>query len=364
MNKLFTPKWVMFFVIVLIVIGCIFEATAETTIIFAGLVVGWFLAVALHELGHVIFGLFGRFAFMFFAIGPFQMERTSTGIKLTENKNWMFFGGVSSMLPPENIDRNVLRKRWSLFVAGGPIMSLLFTVCFTICYWLIQQKIIALFAIINAVIFFSTIIPANKGMQTDGYTLLTLLKNNEESAKYLEGLLVKTELSGPKAPAQWKEEYVQYARQQNPSVENIIFAYMIYYYEIDQNNFQSAIQAMESYRKIPITKKNKFQLGFLIHMEQLSCFLCENEVQLDRISVLQKLLSPMDAVNDSRVKAIIAYLQGDINSAKKHLYKVKNVIQQMESLYGFYKAERKLTELVEAKMFTNAAFSNSHRFGM
>lgn len=354
----------MIFVIVLIVIGSLFETTEKITMMFAGLVVGWFLAVALHELGHVIFGLLGRFTFMFFTIGPLQIERTRTGIRHTENKNWMFFGGMASMLPPENIDRSVLRKRWDLFVAGGPIMSLFCTVSFTVCYFFINIQVLALFAVINAVIFFSTIIPTNKGMQTDGYALLTLIKNNEESTKYLEGLLVKTELSSHKAPAQWKEEYIQYARQQSPSVENIVFAYMIYYYEIDTNNFQSAIQAMADYSKIPFAKKNKFLLGFLVHLKQLSYFLNDNEIQTEKMIEWQKQLSPMDSVNYYRGKAIIAYLQGDMKSAKKYLDKVKNIIEQFESLYGFYQAERKLTDLVKAKMFTNAAFSNSPRFEM
>ena len=55
--------------------------------------------LAIHELGHVVFGLIGGLHFKFMTVGPITFQREGK-VRIRENKLWMYFGGVAMLVPP------------------------------------------------------------------------------------------------------------------------------------------------------------------------------------------------------------------------------------------------------------------------
>jgi hypothetical protein len=351
-KAILTPKRGSILVFLLMLAGLLFEKTYETAVMIMGPILAMWLAIALHEMGHVLFGKLSGFSFVFFVVGPFSIEKTSKGIRVKENKHWLFFGGVAMMTPPAKMKKENILKKWTMFVAGGPFLSLLLAIIGFILFKQFSLEFLLYCSIMNAAILLATIVPFKTSMKTDGYVLLSLLRNNHDSLQLVDELLIMKELISNKKPVEWNPEYIKIAKQKSTSIDHLQFASLIYYYEIEKNGFQAAYNAMADYYAIPVTSKNKFQLGFIIHMQQLYSFLCE-EVQLEKILYYQQFLSSLEPVSFYRGKAIIASLQNDQQTAVEYINKVKEIIRENENVYGFYEAEKTLTNLVMEKMMSN-----------
>ncbi|MGF3104760.1 site-2 protease family protein [Rossellomorea sp. DUT-2] len=348
MKSFFTPKWLSLLGLFLLLIGVWYEPTREMTAVIGGLFLAWLLSVGLHELGHVMAGRWNGFEFGFLALGAIQFEQTKSGIQLRENKRWFFFGGVAMMVPPL-VKKEALIPKWAAFAAGGPILSFIAGIIFYLLFDWTSYEFFFYLAIMNACIFAATIVPLKSSMRTDGYILLTLIKKNEEAGKLMDELVIMREMLSRKQPLEWNRDFIQEAKQKEAVEENVQFFLMNYYFEIEQHGFPSAEEAMVPYVQIPITKNNKFQMAFLTHMKQLSCFL-NGEANIKEITRLQNSLSNIEPVSYYRGKAIIAHLQNDHKRARIYLKKVNEIILNNQPLYGFYQAEKTLSNLVEAKM--------------
>ena len=57
------------------------------------------LVLAIHELGHVVFGVIGGLTFKFMTVGPLLFKRKGK-LRIRENKLWAYFGGVATLVPP------------------------------------------------------------------------------------------------------------------------------------------------------------------------------------------------------------------------------------------------------------------------
>jgi hypothetical protein len=356
MKKIFTPKIVTILAFVLIFIELYFSSTTEETLeVLAMILVVW-LAITIHELGHIIFGKIVGFEFVSFTIGPIKVEKNLEGIKLKENTEWGLAGGMTMMMPPL-VKKEEIRKKKILYSAGGPIFSLVFSLIGLIIYSQVNHVVPLYFSIINVAIFVATIIPTGKGgMASDGYFIFSLIKNDEKSLKLIEDMLICGEVLSNKTPSEWNMEYVQLAKQKIPCIDNVMYGTMMYYFDIEQHGFQYAQERMDGYKNIPITEHNSKSLAGIIHMQQLTSFLVDNESnQLEKIIHYQQFLSLIEPVSFYRGHAILAYLQDDMPQALKNIEKVKKVIEKYEEKHGFFKVEKTLTNMVEEKIVSGNA---------
>ncbi|MDH5162436.1 M50 family metallopeptidase [Heyndrickxia oleronia] len=345
MKSILTPKGVTLFAIIILAIGLYFKQSIGATMQIGSLLLALWLAITLHELGHVIFGKMSGYQFVFFTTGPLLIEKTKKGFCLKENKHWFHFGGVAMMTSPN--ESNI--KKMMMYAAGGPILSLIFAMTSFLLYGQYTNSFYLYLGIMNSAIFFATITPLKTNMQSDGYVVLSLLKNNEETTKLINEINISKELLSKKQPKDWDSKQIQLARQMQPSIDHVQYAMLLYYFEIEQAGFSSAVNALKGYSAIPITKKNKQQLGFIIHMKQIEHFLSE-DVQLEMIAEYQQFLSRIEPLSFHRGEAMIAYLQDNKTKALELLHKVKTNVEHNESLYGFFKAEKTLTELIKEKI--------------
>ncbi len=348
MNAVFTPKYVTILTGLLAVAGMMYRPTSEGTIVILSLLIAAWLAITVHELGHVIFGMRVDYEFAFFTTGPLLIEKTKRGVQLKENKNWLSVGGMAVMMPPI-VEKEKMINKSIIYSAGGPAFSLVCGLLSFVLYDQFASIFFLYFALMNAGIFLVTLIPSKGGMGSDGYIIFSLLRKNSDSLKLIENMIINKELFSKKNPTDWNTEYIQLAKQKKPSISNFLSGIMVYYYEIEKNGFHAAKEAVAGYTTIPVTKNNSGQLGIFIHMQQLAHFLTDN-VEPEKMNDLQQFLSPIEPISFHRGQAMIACLKNDKQKALEHIQKVNKIIEESEHFYGFFKAEKTLTKLVEEKI--------------
>ncbi|MCB0629425.1 MAG: M50 family metallopeptidase [Saprospiraceae bacterium] len=137
----------------------------EKYLMFAGIIVMIFVALAAHELGHLITGLLEGFRFELFVVGPLGIKRDGDQIKLYFNKNLGHYGGVAATSPVDDQPDNA--RKLARVLLAGPLASILFAV---FCFWLAnlagKPLGFSLYTggVISVAIFFATTVPSRTGM--------------------------------------------------------------------------------------------------------------------------------------------------------------------------------------------------------
>lgn len=140
----------------------------------------WLLAVAWHELGHVVGGKLVGGQFLLFVVGPFKWQRTPEGIRFSWNRSLNLGGGLSACLP---LDERDLPRRFAVMIAGGPVSSLLLTVLagalaagLEATPW---RTFVVLVAAMSGIVALTTLIPGEfGGFKTDGKRFLGLRRRD------------------------------------------------------------------------------------------------------------------------------------------------------------------------------------------
>lgn len=344
MKKILTPKNIVFVFIMIIISFLILEIQIKPLFVLIGVILSIWIAITLHELGHICMGLLNGFKFIYFITGPFEFY-SNKKIYIRENKNWLFFFGVSLLISKDK-NMNTLRNKWLLFSAGGPLMSFFIALIMYTLYEMTGISFILVFSIINATIALVTLIPTNMMLKSDGYIIKGLLLNNEKSYQLLEHLIIINETLSPVSPKFWDKTVIDIAKKQQANIDNISSSIVIFYHYFCLKGFKYAYDSILRFTEIPITNKNKYILSFIIGVIQLNNFFTKKD-SIEEIINLQKYLSNIEPITFLRGEAMITYLTGDKNSSKLYIKKIYVLLDKSPEYLGFYKAERKLTKLLE-----------------
>lgn len=145
------------------------------------IVIAYFVVIGIHELGHLLGGWSQKFAFRFITVGPFMLEREASRLKFKWNRQLNPLGGLALSLPE---DQHNLVKRYTIFIAGGPIASILWgllmlagTTQLSFNQALLPWYLFDSFMLINCLLSFSigvaSLIPLKEGgISSDGAKLL------------------------------------------------------------------------------------------------------------------------------------------------------------------------------------------------
>ncbi|MCZ8354370.1 MAG: hypothetical protein O9340_06535 [Cyclobacteriaceae bacterium] len=151
----------------------------------------YFVAVALHEAGHAIAGVWVGFDFRLYVVGPFMWEKTNDKWSFKWNTNVNTSGGLVLCMPTET---NGLQKRFAWFAAGGPLASLFTFLLFALCFYLFQgrelsyaaqvlQGSLFVLAALSAFLFLITAIPFHMGgFSSDGARFIRLMRGGDHAA--------------------------------------------------------------------------------------------------------------------------------------------------------------------------------------
>ena len=89
--------------------------------IILGSIIGLWMSVTLHELGHLVVGRWVDFRFILCMAGPLAFLRTTKGVRICGNESWRL-AGMTIMMPER---MHALRRRYLWMIAGGPLANLL-----------------------------------------------------------------------------------------------------------------------------------------------------------------------------------------------------------------------------------------------
>lgn len=216
--------------------------------------IGFYLAIILHELGHVLGGLIMGNDFVFVTAGPLKLSTEEGSLKLSLNKHINLSGGLAMTLP-KKVEGFRLRRFVVIF--AGPFFSFLSAlICF--CLYVFSwpslsaniQVFILLFGLLSLMIFMITIIPQNmNGMMTDGYQLLMILRDDDKAKQYADMLHLTALNQQGKSPSEYPKGILdKYASMSIEKPMDLAFRQFEYYKDLADENLNAArdkIKAIE-----------------------------------------------------------------------------------------------------------------------
>jgi hypothetical protein len=223
------------------------------------MLIAMWLTIAIHELGHLLTGLAVKFRFRLISIGPVMFEREQNTLRFKWNTNFNTYGGVALCLPTNQAQ---LTRRFALFVAGGPVASLVWgviTLALTLhvnldrsIYGLyVADFFIFISCFLTFAVALSSLIPMRSGgFYTDGGRLLNLLRGGFK-AKVEATLLqyIAYAASGIRPRHQDPAPLHTLIHHTEESPMKVIFHGLLYYQSLDRANLSDAEHHLAEYTK-------------------------------------------------------------------------------------------------------------------
>ena len=218
--------------------------------------VSW-LAIAIHELGHVLAGLSQGFEFRFISVGPTMLEKEGEKMKFKWNTNFNNYGGLALCLPKRNHN---LTKRFAFFAVGGPMASLIWglvtlaisqivTLDTTLFWGYLMDSFLFFSYFLSFIIFMGTIIPFRSGnFYSDGARIKNLLGGGfkaEVEATFLEHVANTT--AGVRPGLQEPKQVQAIIDHQDDHPMKPIFHVVLYHHFLDINSLSEAEHHLKAY---------------------------------------------------------------------------------------------------------------------
>ncbi|MFT3917170.1 MAG: hypothetical protein QM704_24710 [Anaeromyxobacteraceae bacterium] len=190
-------------------------ARAHPLLLSALALLGTYLALLLHEAGHVLGGLSQGFRFLFLAAGPLWLERGpgGRGLAVRLNRIPATWGGVAACVP---LDDRAIVRRMAVLAAGGPAMSLALAAG----AWAAARAVapgtglavvLGVTALASGLFFLATAQPfgAGGGFMSDGGRLRALLSGGPRAAREAALLSLTAASTAGVRPRAWPEQAVR-----------------------------------------------------------------------------------------------------------------------------------------------------------
>lgn len=303
------------------------------------------LVLAIHELGHVVFGLIGGLHFKFMTVGPITFQKEKGKVRIRENKLWMYFGGVAMLVPP-SIETPNLSKKWAWMTLGGPITSLLFGITFGYIYMVSYYQYLLYFSFFHFAIFAVTIVPIKRTFLSDGMQFLILIKDDEKAKRHLYNIQVSSELFSYKRPKDWDKRLIEISEEklkEDKSIRDIMSGLMLVFNaRADQEGMERAIPYIETVVQLPVTKENKYFISSFHSWYLLYKALYEmDSLSLREAKEHGKAITKIDLHGYYRTQGIIKYLEGDMEASRTYMRKADKELKSAEkSEMGYLQLER------------------------
>ena len=223
----------------------------EGLLYFAIAMVAIWVGIAVHELGHLLAGLFQGFRFALFTVGFLGIRAGKDHLEVFFNRDINSFGGLAATFPA-TWNGEDLRKKFALVVAAGPISSLLFGVVSLVFAWTWMLNngpkafVFALFClgVLSLLLFVVTAIPNRTGgFTSDGGRFLALLRGGDISAREQANLALVALLCAGKTPGELPADLVatiSHSAGDDISLTIINGRYLAFSYHLDRGEIEAA----------------------------------------------------------------------------------------------------------------------------
>ncbi|QXE02457.1 site-2 protease family protein [Terribacillus sp. DMT04] len=312
-----------------------------------------FLAIALHELGHVIGGKLMGMNFGYFVVGPFYVEKGRKRIRVRENRSWGLFGGVALMLPAPGRTEERHRKDLAMMTISGPIMSLLLSLL-TLAIW--QLTTIDFFrtcSLFHAVILLATILPLPNGpFQTDGVACYHLFRKTKIGMYKIQTASLMGEMYGSKRPAHWSDSMYKTCRKKMEDAAELkdifIEAMFVFYVEADKEGIKPAIERLFEQFEMKPNKQLSVYYGPFLEWRMLADVL-NGSVNEKKLQQYAAGVSSLSEGTYSRMQAMLV-----CSKPKEAMIYTKDAFKAYKTLDGFGVLEREWTRMLANRIRKSA----------
>lgn len=178
-------------------------------VMFVAMYIAMYIQIAVHEAGHLIFGLASGYEFCSYRLGKLMWVKQNGKLSF-KRYSLSGTGGQCLMSPPEIKDGKMPVVLYNL---GGSIMNLFTSALCTVLYFIFREaEIVSTIFLMSTVIgvFFAALngIPMRLGtIDNDGYNALSIRKNENSMRSFYIQLKLVTELSEGKRLKDMPEEW-------------------------------------------------------------------------------------------------------------------------------------------------------------
>ena len=141
------------------------KSPVETIVFISSVILCPFIAILLHELGHLLAGLIQGFKLQLFVVAFLGIKRVDDKVVFYFNKDLQFFGGIAATSPQKIT--NYLKKQFAYILIAGPLSSLVFGLIFLFLFKTtdsIFNSSIGIIGIISSGLFLATTLPSKSGV--------------------------------------------------------------------------------------------------------------------------------------------------------------------------------------------------------
>jgi hypothetical protein len=317
--------------------------------VIAAVAPGILLALAWHELGHLLAGLAQGFRFMLFVVGPLGMRAGRTGkVEVYFNTDGALAGGVAATLPRTGTPE-VLRK-FARVVAAGPLASLLGALLFLpLGYWGLERytpeaapylRWLSWLAMatggFSVGFFLATVLPGRTGpFFTDRARYFRLIGGGEAALAEQSALELSTQLYGNEPYERMNKAAIDRCLQDDFFRATGLLAAT--YYHLARKEWAAAHHHASFLPDIAARQPRSFRAPYL----EIACF-TSAWIARDAEAARE------DGVS-RRLSAAIAIAEGRLEDARTQLQEARRH-QPKEVVSGYDQLEVKLLEEMEAKV--------------
>lgn len=170
------------------------------------------LVLAVHEAGHLFGGYLRGMRFLLYIVGPFQLTRTTSGIRFSWVFNLGTFGGLAAAAPDP--DRPIRPQLLSL-IAGGPLASLALALFGISLLFMADGRVAAhglFIAFVSALIFLATVVPGRAGgFMSDGMQFIDVLRGGDAVLERQQIMTVMAQSMAGIRPRDWQADWLEQA---------------------------------------------------------------------------------------------------------------------------------------------------------
>lgn len=211
---------------------------------------GPYLAILIHELGHLLTGLFYGFKFQLFIVGFLGIRKKPDGqIKVYFNKDISTFGGIAATSPTTYDDNTI--DQFAKMILAGPIISLLWGALSLTLMLYFNYPLKFLFVIsgfTSFLIFLGVVIPSKSGaMYSDRKRYQRLKsKGKEQDIEHAFMKAFTLKISGESIDVMPYDELSLITSDASPLFQYIGYLYMFEHKEADESRKASLLKSMTS----------------------------------------------------------------------------------------------------------------------
>ena len=293
------------------------------------LILVYFSSIAFHELGHVAGGLWARFQFKMYVVGPFMWKKEDGKLIFQWNKNLNIGGGLALCLPTD--DQNLV-KRFVVFIVGGPLASLVLSLIALLPYFLLGMhqaqlsfwgftgtSFLVLLGLFSGMIFLITIIPSRGGgFYTDGARMLNLLRGGNKAK--LEVILLQTIAQGVAGvrPRELNKARLEEALHlKTNSAFKIYIKGYLYQINLDQGNIEEAEQYLNAYYDELENIPGGYQASVILDKAFFEAYYKNNPEEAEKLYQSASIGAVIPKHQIFKTQTAIAFAKGEYEKAKE-----------------------------------------------